>query len=239
MHRDEAELSRRLRVPAAGDQHGAEAVGGRVARAPLDERLQGVAGAARAVGGDRPLVGHRRGLRVTHRAGVARRARIDEQRAVRRLRRMREPAREGVDDDRGAAGRNRRSVAPQSKREPETEVRGADGVRPLARHERRRRRHPDDERVERLRQLDRLVHRAAQQRFGVRDRRRPGVDDRRGLLAREPFEEALADARRRELEQPPDARAKHAVDRGLVVRVARERPRDARRVQRERHAEQR
>ena len=53
-------------------------------------------------------------------------------------------------------------------------------VRRLARQERRRARDPDHERVERLVERRRAQLDRAQQRLGVRDRRRPGEDGRRG-----------------------------------------------------------
>ena len=84
------------------------------------------------------------------------------------------------------------------------------GFGSFARHERRRRRDPDHERVDRLGELDPLQHRALQQRLRVRDRRRPGVDGRRGLLARQPVEDPLPDARRGDLEDMADARVEHA-----------------------------
>ena len=143
-----------------------------------------------------------------------------------------------MDEDRRAAGDDRRRVSPQPQREAEPEVGGADRVRALPRHERRRRRDADHERVERLVELDPLQHRPAKQCFGVRDRRRAAVDHRRGLLARQPVEHALAHPRRRELEDPAHVRAQHPLDGLLVVRVAGERPGDARRVEPERHAGQ-
>src|SRR5262249_10126918 len=65
--RDVAELPRGLRVAAAGDEHGAEPVRGRVARAPFEKRLERVAGAARPVLGDGVRIGDGGLLRVAHR----------------------------------------------------------------------------------------------------------------------------------------------------------------------------
>ena len=81
-----------------------------------------------------------------------------------------------------------------------------------------------------------LEDRAAEQRLRVRDRRRAAVDGSGRQLPRETIEQALAHARRCELEEPPDARAEQPVDRFLVVRIAGERAGDPRQVQRERHA---
>ena len=54
VRRDEAQLAGRARVPAAGDEDGAEPVERRAAGVPVGEGQPRVAGAADAVGLDRP-----------------------------------------------------------------------------------------------------------------------------------------------------------------------------------------
>ena len=78
MHRDETELAGSLGVATAGDQHRADPVGGGVAGAPLDERLQRVNRAAGAVG-ERPngVQGRRDALRLVDDDERAGRQRID------------------------------------------------------------------------------------------------------------------------------------------------------------------
>ena len=160
VHRHEAELPRRLRVAAAGDQHRPEPMRGRVAGAPLDERLQRVAGAAR---------------RGTRRAPARRRPpparRLASRSMSRAVRGSKKSARYGVCVGRGKRrgnGCTRIAVPPGASggvlrhsrsARPEAEVRGADGVRAFARHERRRRRDADHDRVERLVELDALEER--------------------------------------------------------------------------------
>ena len=126
-------------------------------------------------------------------------------------------------EDHRAARCDRRSVPPEPQREPEPEVGGADRVRALAWQPGRRRRDPDHQRVERLRQRDALQDGRPQQRLRVRDRRRAGVHGRRRLLAGEALEDPLSQPARRELERPAHARADHALDRLLIVRIPGER----------------
>ena len=89
VHRHEAELPRGVGVAAAGDEHRAEPAERRVARAPAEERLERMDGAAGAVLRDRARVGERRPLGLAQRRRVARRARVGEQRAEGRLDRAR------------------------------------------------------------------------------------------------------------------------------------------------------
>ena len=99
VHRHKPELARCLSVAAAGDEDRPEPAGDGVARAPLDERLQRMAGVPGAVVGERALVPRRVFFRLEHRG------------AVRRLRRAREAPRQGVKEDRGPAVGDDRCVS--------------------------------------------------------------------------------------------------------------------------------
>ena len=204
------------------------------------ERQQRVHAASGAVVAQRARVGGGRELGLGEQLRVAPDARRVEERAVRLLRRMREVAREPVDEDRRAAVGDRERVAPQTQREPEAEVGGEQRVRALARQVRRRARDPDHDRVERRVELGPPQLERAQQRLGVRDRRRPG--ERAGDASAP----SAASAARCAAAPPGSAReewrsGERAIrsQRVRVVRVAVQRARDLRMVEDERHADQR
>ena len=121
VYRYEAELSRRLGVSATGDQHRSETVRRRVACAPLHERLQRVAGTTRAIVLQRCGIVERRRFCVAHRGDVACRPGVEEERAIRQLRRPRKAPLEGVDENRGSPGtsggrlRHNRSARPSPR----------------------------------------------------------------------------------------------------------------------------
>ena len=164
VHRDEAEL--RARLPRRGSRRRAraEAVARRRRTRSTDERLERVARVrpARYSASARSSPPRLGSPSASCRARCAGR----EERAVRRLRRAREPPLEvGAARIAVPPSRDGRRVPPQPQREAEPEVRGGDGVRPLARQERGRRRDPDHDRVERLVERGALEHRRAQQRL--------------------------------------------------------------------------
>ena len=113
MRGHEAERAGRLVVAAARDEHCAEPVERRPAAVPVDIRKEWVAGAARAVGGERAIV--RRGRLLARRELGSRPAVAErmEERAVRVLRCMREVAREPVEHDRGSAVDDGERVPPE------------------------------------------------------------------------------------------------------------------------------
>ena len=134
----------------------------------------------------------------------------------------------------GNASRQSRSARPSA------EVRGEQRVRPLARQERRRARDADHDRVERLVELVRAQLDRAQQRLGVRDRRRPAERRRDGQLgAQRAAARRGAAASGSEPEDERERRARDALERRGVVRVAAERARELRMVEHERDADQR
>ncbi len=96
----------------------------------------------------------------------------------------------------GGAFRQSRSASPSPR------YAAVIGIRALPRQPRCRRRDPDHERVERLRERDPLQDRRPQKGLRVRHRGRPGVDGSRRLLAGKALEDTLPDAARRELEHP-------------------------------------
>ena len=173
------------------------------ARAPVRVRQQRMVRAPLAVRRDRLRVRRRGQLRLAHQVELTRRAGANraEEVAVRLLARMREPPLERMDEDRRAAVDDRKRVAPEPQRQPEPEVRREQRVRPLARQVRRRARDAEADRVERLAERPRALLGAAQQRLGVRDRRRPrergGDPARRGNRLAAPAGAPSPAARRR------------------------------------------
>ncbi len=236
----EPELARGGRVPAPGDEHGAEPLDRGLAGGPLGEREQRVARAARAVGLDRAIVRSGQLLGFGEILGIARaaRARRLEERAERLLRRVRKPLGEAAEEDRRAALVDRELVAPQAEREAEGQVRGRHRVRSLAREHRGRVRHADADHVEPLLEPRRLRLDAAQESLGVGDRGRPGEDGCGRQLAGQAAEHATAHGPGHEPEQPPEREVRDAVDGLTVVRVAVEDTSERGRVQRERDSEQ-
>ena len=157
---DEAERPRGLVVAAAGDDHRAEAVERRPARLPVGVGQQRVA--ARGRRGRRRARAHpwpRPARRRRARAPARPSRRAVEERAVRVLRPVREVPRQPVQDDRGAAVRDREGVAPEPQREPERDRRDRDRVQALARGVVVLPRHADHDRVERP--LERAAERRA------------------------------------------------------------------------------
>ena len=145
----------------------------RQAAVPVGEREQRMAAVPAAVGVERPRVGARRPARPPRSpAGPAPPA------SPRRTRGT--AAASGARSADGSGGRGSRSavrdgklVAPHPQREAEPEVRREQRVRPLAREVRRRARDAEADRVERPVERRRAELDRAQQRLGVRDRRRP------------------------------------------------------------------
>ena len=83
-------------------------------------------------------------------ARIAARSGCVEECAIGLLRRVREMAREPVEQNRRPAVGDRERVAPQPQCEPEPEIRGKQRIRTLARQVRSHARDPDHERIERL-----------------------------------------------------------------------------------------
>ena len=127
-------------------------------------------------------------------------------------------------------------VAPHAQREAEPEAGRGDGVRAGAGKEERRRRDADHDRVERLVERGALELDRAQQRLGVRRRRRAAVHGRGRHLARHALDDAAAQPVRHEREPAAQARRREPLEDLLLVRVAAE---DVRQVEHERHAERR
>ena len=236
MRGDEAERARGLVVAAARDHDGAEPVERGHAARPVGVRQERVAGAAGPVGGEPALVRRGRLLRGGElRRGAAVAERVEE-RAVRILRAVLEVARELVEHDRGAALDDRERVAPEPQREPERDGRDRDRVQPLARRVMVLPRHPDHERIERLLEPGRAARDPAQERLGVRDRRRAREGGDRGELASEILEDAAAHPGGEERE-PAQRRGDEVLERRVLVRIAPEAAQQPRRVEHERRAD--
>ena len=104
------------------------------------------------------------------------------------------------------------------EREAEPEVGGDERVRPLARQEGRRAGDADHDRVERLVELRAAQFDRAQQRLGVRDRRRAAEDGRDRALRRHRAQHARVERRSgRRREDVAKRRARDPLERlGLV-----------------------
>src|SRR5712692_10374684 len=124
VHWDEAERARRVVVAAAGNEHRAEAVERRLARAPVGIRKERMVRASAAIRVDRLRILRCVRLCLAHESAVARRSSAyrAEELAVRLLARVREATVEGMDEDRRSAVGDRERVAPEPEREPETDV---------------------------------------------------------------------------------------------------------------------
>ena len=203
VNRDETELARRHRVAAARDEHGAEADDRGLARRPVREGKQGVAGAALAVRGECAGILRSRLLGGAELVGLAPEARRCEERAVGLLRGVVEPPAERVNEDRGAAVDDRERVAPELQRDAEAELRGVQRVRQLAGKVERRRWDPDDDRVERLLQHDLSRGDRAQEGLRVRDRGRPGEHSGGGQVSPERADHARAKRSGHDRERAP------------------------------------
>ena len=175
VRRDEPERARRVVVATAGDEHLAEPSERRRARAPVRVRQQRMVRSSLAVGARSPSRPPPPPARPRASGRLPRGARADraEEVAVRLLARMRELPLERVDEDRGPAVDDRERVAPQPQRQPEPEVRDEQRVRPLARQVRRRPGMPRQSASSGSPSDARPLLGPAQQRLGVRDRRRP------------------------------------------------------------------
>jgi hypothetical protein len=192
-------------VTAAGDEHLAETAERRPARAPVRERQQRMVCAPAAVGLDRLRIRRGRELRLPQQVRVTRRSGANraEEVAVRLLRRMPELPLERMYEDRGAAVDDREGVSPEPEREPEAEVRREQRVRSLAREIRCRAGDPEAERVERLAERPGPLLRPAQQRLGVRRRRRPRERGRDAARRGNRPQHASADRARHRAEDVP------------------------------------
>ena len=184
-----------------------------------------MAGAPRSVVVDRDRIIDRSKLGVAHRVAVTRRPWIVEEDTVGGLGRTLKPAQERVDEDDGAALDDRRSVAPEPRREPQPHVGSRDRVGALPWEPRRRWWDADHERVEWLVEYCSFQHGGPKERLGVGHRRCACVDGGHGELAWNALEHPLAHPSGCELKEPADVCAEHTVDRVLVVRVPGERAR--------------
>ena len=187
----------------------------------------------------RPRVLRRPALGLRQHTRVAPRARRVEERAVRLLRRMREMAREPVEQDRGPPVGDRERVAPETQRKPEPEIRGEQRVRALARKVRSHARDPDHERVERRIELRASQRHRPQQCLRMRDRRRAAERRSHRDLGSQRAQHIAAKHLRQRSVHVAKRRARDPLHRGRVVRVAAQSARGLRMVEHERHAEQR
>src|SRR5581483_4530559 len=121
--RDEAELTGGGGIAAAGDDDRTDTLERGPAGVPVAVRQQRMAAPAAAVLVERARVGAGRPLGLGEGPVVALHARRLEERAVRLLRRMRELAREAVQDHHRAAGGDGERVPPEPERVAEREVR--------------------------------------------------------------------------------------------------------------------
>ena len=190
------------------------------AAVPVDVGEEGMAGPAGAVGVERPLVRPpprarpRRGPPPCARRGAGGRARGTDPAS-----RARSGARAGGARSRcrrprpGKASRQSRSASPSATR------RDGDRVQPLARRVVVLPRHPDHDRVERLLERRRAAGDPAQERLGVRDRRRSGEGRDRRQLAAEIVQQPAAQPRR-EQREAAERRACDVPIAIVLVRVA-------------------
>jgi hypothetical protein len=179
-----------------------------------------------AVRRDRLRVRSGRELRLAHeiRVPCGAGANRTKEVAVRLLARMRELPLERVHENCGSAVDDRERVAPQPQRQPEPQVRDQQRIRALAREMRRRPGDAETGRVERLAERARPLLRSAQQRLGVRHRRRPGECRRDPARGRDRPQDPPPHEPGHGTEHVPDRRADEALDRVLLVRVAAQHP---------------
>ena len=197
-----------------------------MARAAVPVRLQ------------RPRVRRRLALAGREVFGGAPVAKRVEERAVRVLRAVREVAGEPVQHDRRPVVADGEGVPPEPEREPERDGRDRDRVQALARRVLVLPGHADHDRVERLLERRRAAGDPAQERLGVRDRRWAGERSDGGQLAAEILQQPPPDPGRQQREAA-QRRAGELGQRVVLVRVATEAAREARRVQHERGPEHR
>jgi hypothetical protein len=178
-----------------------------------------MAGTAAAVGAHGAPVLRGCGLGGCRRVGLAAAAQRREERAVGRLRRVREAPLERVHEDRRPALPHWEAVAPEAQRQPEADGRREQRVRPLARQVGRQARDAEADRVERTLEGRPARGDHAQERFRVGDGRRAGQHAQRGQLGAERMQHACAHEVGQQAVQPPAARAGDTLDRGRVVRI--------------------
>ena len=146
---------------------------------------------------------------------------------------------ETMEQDCGAALRKRKGVAPEAQRDTEAEVGAEQRVRPLAGQVGSRTRDADEDRVELAVERDAAKLHAAEQRFGVRDRRRACERGRDRTLERQRAQHVGAQCARQHPKEMSKGRAHDPFERLLLVRVAAQGPAEAGMVQDERCADQR
>jgi hypothetical protein len=146
---------------------------------------------------------------------------------------MREAPVERREQDHRPSLSKRKGVPPQPECKAERQVGAEHRVGSLARQVRRRRRHADDENVDRTVKLRRPRVEAAKERLDMRHRRRPAEGRRRGQLARNRAEETAPKRTGSNAKQQADRRGGDALERPLVMRVAVKGPRHRRRIERQ------
>ncbi len=220
--RDETHLPGGVRIATARDEHCAEPSDRRLAGGPLGERQQRVARAAGTVGVQESAIGGRGLLGVGQFVGLAAApcAQSLEEGAIGLLGRVRKTAAETVEQDRGPALDDGKRITPEAKSETEAEVGGRGGVRSLSRQVRRRVRHADADRIERLLELRRLRVDTAEQGLCVCDGRRAGEHGKRRDLTRQPSDEAASSEAGKQAEEAAERKARDPLDRLPIVRVA-------------------